>query len=319
MNKLLINNSISDNIFETPEKYLLCVGVPIARTGIQQYTIGEDLTDIDGEPLPTKDGIIDVYKDEKVLFDPKTIASFEGKPVTIGHVMIDAENWRDRAVGIAQNVRRGTGNNTDKLVADLLITDKDGINTIKSNTMREISLGYEAGYISDGIGKAHQVSITGNHIAIVPEGKAGHECRIYDEKTKEGKLMTLAEKLKKMLSLTVDEAVKESVEAGAASDNGDAGTVDACRTKDQPAPEETKEGAAPVGTGDQPPAGQTGQQVDKLDMLNAKLDKLIDLLSAAVVVDEKSAEPASEQPKDEPEITDETLVNLDADKPILVE
>lgn len=316
MNKLLINNSISDNIFETPEKYLLCVGVPIARTGIQQYTIGEDLTDIDGEPLPTKDGIIDVYKDEKVLFDPKTIASFEGKPVTIGHVMIDAENWRDRAVGIAQNVRRGTGNNTDKLVADLLITDKDGINTIKSNTMREISLGYEAGYISDGIGKAHQVSITGNHIAIVPEGKAGHECRIYDEKTKEGKLMTLAEKLKKMLSLTVDEAVKESVEAGAASDNGDAGTGDACGTKDQPAPEGTKEGAAPVGTGDQPPADQ---QVDKLDMLNAKLDKLIDLLSAAVVVDEKSAEPAPEQPKDEPEITDETLVNLDADKPILVE
>lgn len=309
MNKLLINNSISDNIFETPEKYLLCVGVPIARTGIQQYTIGEDLTDIDGEPLPTKDGIIDVYKDEKVLFDPKTIASFEGKPVTIGHVMIDAENWRDRAVGIAQNVRRGTGNNTDKLVADLLITDKDGINTIKSNTMREISLGYEAGYISDGIGKAHQVSITGNHIAIVPEGKAGHECRIYDEKTKEGKLMTLAEKLKKMLSLTVDEAVKESGEAGAASDNGDAGTVDACGTKDQPAPEETKKG-------DQPPADQ---QVDKLDMLNAKLDKLIDLLSAAVVVDEKSAEPAPEQPKDEPEITDETLVNLDADKPILVE
>lgn len=316
MNKLLINNSISDNIFETPEKYLLCVGVPIARTGIQQYTIGEDLTDIDGEPLPTKDGIIDVYKDEKVLFDPKTIASFEGKPVTIGHVMIDAENWRDRAVGIAQNVRRGTGNNTDKLVADLLITDKDGINTIKSNTIREISLGYEAGYISDGIGKAHQVSITGNHIAIVPEGKAGHECRIYDEKTKEGKLMTLAEKLKKMLSLTVDEAVKESVEAGAASDNGDAGTGDACGTKDQPAPEETKEGATPVGTGDQPPADQ---QVDKLDMLNAKLDKLIDLLSAAVVVDEKSAEVAPEQPKDEPEITDETLVNLDADKPILVE
>ena len=315
MNKLLINNSISDNIFETPEKYLLCVGVPIARTGIQQYTIGEDLTDIDGEPLPTRDGIIDVYKDEKVLFDPKTIASFEGKPVTIGHVMIDAENWRDRAVGIAQNVRRGTGNNTDKLVADLLITDKDGINTIKSNTMREISLGYEAGYISDGIGKAHQVSITGNHIAIVPEGKAGHECRIYDEKTKEGKLMTLAEKLKKMLSLTVDEAVKESGEAGAASDNGDAGTVDACGTKDQPAPEGTEEGATPVETGDQPPADQ---QVDKLDMLNAKLDKLIELLSTAVV-DEKSAESASEQPKDEPEITDETLVNLDADKPILVE
>lgn len=316
MNKLLINNSISDNIFETPEKYLLCVGVPIARTGIQQYTIGEDLTDIDGEPLPTKDGIIDVYKDEKVLFDPKTIASFEGKPVTIGHVMIDAENWRDRAVGIAQNVRRGTGNNTDKLVADLLITDKDGINTIKSNTMREISLGYEAGYISDGIGKAHQVSITGNHIAIVPEGKAGHECRIYDEKTKEGKLMTLAEKLKKMLSLTVDEAVKESGEAGAASNNGDAGTGDACGTKDQPAPEGTKEGATPVETGDQPPADQ---QVDKLDMLNAKLDKLIDLISAAVVVDEKTTESATEQPKDEPEITDETLVNLDADKPILVE
>ena len=316
MNKLLINNSISDNIFETPEKYLLCVGVPIARTGIQQYTINEGLTDINGNPLQGKDGIIDVYKDEKVLFDPKTIASFEGKPVTIGHVMIDAENWRNRTVGIAQNVRRGTGDNADKLIADLLITDKDGINTIKSNTMREISLGYEAGYIPDGIGKAHQVSITGNHIAIVPEGKAGHECRIYDEKTKEGKLMTLAEKLKKMLSLTVDEAVKGSEGAGAVSGN-DAGTDDACGTKDQGDANGAGNNTS-VNTGDQPPADQSNQQVDKLDMLNAKLDKLIDLISAAVVVDEKPADIAG-QPKDEPEITDETLVNLDADKPILVE
>lgn len=326
MNKLLIKNSISDNIYETPEKYLLCVGVPLARVGNYQYTIGEDLVDTNGIPLPTNpDGTIDVYKDEKVLFNPNTMASFEGKPVTIGHTMIDSNNWREQAIGIAQNVRRGTDNNSDKLIADLLITDKNGIDVIRGNVMREISLGYEAGYVSDGAGKAHQISITGNHIAIVPAGKAGHECRIFDSKIVNNgeKLMTLAEKIKKMLCSTVDEAVANDASlnnpAGSndPADKGDGGNnPDAVGEKNKGDDARKDKETVNKSILDQDPAGIAAG----FEMLNAKLDKLIELLSSNVVVDQNNSgnNPPQDKEKELP-YNDDTMVNLDADKPILVE
>jgi hypothetical protein len=70
-------SKISENMSETPEGYLLCVGVPIGRLGELEYAEGET-------PLETKDGRVTVTRDEAELFSPETIASFEGKPVTIG-------------------------------------------------------------------------------------------------------------------------------------------------------------------------------------------------------------------------------------------
>ena len=60
----------------TPEGYLLCRDVPLARIGTLMYG--------DGEVPVTADntGLILIQRGEDVLFDPKTIASAEGKPIT---------------------------------------------------------------------------------------------------------------------------------------------------------------------------------------------------------------------------------------------
>lgn len=315
MNKVLIQGAISPNIYETPEKYLLCTGVPLARTGMYKYNASENLSDLDGKPLPPDaDGFIEVYKDEAVLFSPETIASFEGKPVTIGHVMLDPKNSKFNTVGHAQNVRRGEGDFKDNLVADLLITDDIAIQAIKSG-LREISLGYDAGYISDGAGKAHQVTITGNHIALVPVGKAGHQCRIFDSvdlnPRKEKKSMSMAEKLKSLFCSTVDEAVKNGV-----LDEGQGGSAGApSGTGDKTPPANPPAQAQQTPAKDEPPANP---QPDKFDVLSAKLDKLIELMTAKVI-DEKTppqggqGEPAPDEP------APDAMVNVDPNKPILVE
>ena len=210
MNSTLIAEQYSPNIYYTPEGYLVCANVPIARTGYQRYAKAEGLTDTTGAPLPDLDGWVEVYKDASVLFSEDTMSSFENKPVVLGHKMVTPENWSAETVGVGTNIRRGAGALGNNLLADLIITNKAAIDIIKKGTMREISLGYDAAYKSDGPGHAHQLSIIGNHIAIVPQGKAGSLCRIYDsvdesiKAIKRDNFMSFKEKLKQALGVAVD-------------------------------------------------------------------------------------------------------------------
>lgn len=335
MNSLYLSNVLSANMSETPEGYLLCSNVPIARTGIQTYTSFDQLTDIHGNTLPlSADGKLEVFKSAEVLFDKETISSFEGKPITIGHTMVNTNNWRQNAVGIARNVRQGNGKYSNKLVADLLFMDKNAIDIVKSKTMREISLGYDAGYLSDGAGKAHQLSIRGNHIALVPLGKAGHECRIFDEKSNlEAKYMTFKEKLKKLFcdavddSTTFDEIIKENPTA--VKDDEKAGT------KTEPS-SDAKTGEAKTGDalfGQMPPqqnpmppqqnqmAPQQNQmppQQNPIGALNAKLDQILAILA-------KIAQPGVDKGGNPPQPTGDkstqppagNFVSLDPEKPMM--
>ena len=159
----------------TPEGYLLCRDVPLARIGKLIYG--------DGEVPVTADstGLIIIERDEDILFDPRTIASFEGKPVTDDHPddWVSPENWKDLSKGSANSVRRGEGVDADCLVADLLITDKDMIEAIMADKV-EISLGYDADYTEISVGKGIQTNIFGNHIAVVDKGRCGSRCKIGD-------------------------------------------------------------------------------------------------------------------------------------------
>lgn len=251
----ILAQPISPNMQATPEGYLLCRNVPIARVGIQTYSTSENITDIDGKPLPPDgNGHIQVYKSENVLFDPDAIASFQGKPVTIGHVMLDTNNWKENSVGYGFNVRRGEGEFNNYLMADLLLQDAAAIDMVKNNLVREISLGYDAAYVSDGAGIAHQEKIIGNHIAIVPQGKAGHSCRIFDQKlegTKMPKENSLKEKLLNAISSAFTEdasGVTINLGQGQPQGNTQQGVVQATKANDE---------------------------LDPLSSVNAKLDALI--------------------------------------------
>lgn len=206
MPKIPVAKRLSDNLSLTRENYLLCSNVPIARTGVQFYRYNEGLCDDNGLLPPNSKGIIEVTKPAEVLFSKETMDSFENKPVTLDHLMLNPKNYKQGTVGMAFNIRRGEGRFKDNLMADLLIQDQKAIDIIQNNKMREISLGYEAAYVSDGAGKAHQTAIIGNHVAIVSQGKAGPLCRIYDSKSgmRVEVMASLKEALKKMFTKTVD-------------------------------------------------------------------------------------------------------------------
>lgn len=168
-------SKISNNITELSDGCLLCSNVPIARTGTYKY-LREELG-LDGS------GIVDVYRTEDQVFNDAAIASFEGKAFTDTHpsVDVDVNNWSIYAKGDVRNVRRGKGEFSNCLVADIIVRDPIVIDEIKSGVKREISSGYECEYVEEN-GKIYQRNIRGNHVALVQAGRAGSQVKIYDEK-----------------------------------------------------------------------------------------------------------------------------------------
>lgn len=183
-------SQLSEHMEFTPEGYLLCIGVPIARTGALEYLpeeVPEELAETASGPT------VLVYRNPEDVFSEATIASYEGKDVTVDHPddFVTPQTWRELTVGHAQNVRPGEGKDADLLLADLLIKDQDAIDLIlppqpedggtPEEPLREVSCGYDADYelVASGIGK--QSNIIGNHIALVPHGRCGTRCAIRDK------------------------------------------------------------------------------------------------------------------------------------------
>jgi hypothetical protein len=164
----------------TPEGFLVCEGVAIARTGDQLYHKTELALDANG------DGTITVVRLPEEVFREETIASFEGKPVTVEHPndFVKPETWKDLAVGTVQNVRRGEGIEDDMLIADLVITDAKAIEYV-NKYKPELSCGYDSDYEQTEPGHAIQRNIVGNHVALVDRGRAGPRVAIKDELPKE--------------------------------------------------------------------------------------------------------------------------------------
>ena len=183
-NAFLTTERISDNMRRTPDGFLLCLNVPIARTGALQYTPAEM------PHIPPGPGqFVTVERPEGVVFSAETMASFNGKPVVIGHPSTDSglltpSTARMAAIGNMQNIRRGAGSDADKLLADLLITDAIAISLIESGQLREVSCGYRGIVEPTGPGRGVQTAVIGNHLALVDRGRAGAECAIKDHHPK---------------------------------------------------------------------------------------------------------------------------------------
>lgn len=251
---------LSENIFATPEGYLVCKDVVIARTGTQEYTTEEiDIQD-DGT------GVIKVDRPEEEVFNAETIKTFEGKPITVGHPdgFVYPGNWKQHTVGITQNVRRGDGSQRNYLLADMLITDEQAISLVSSG-LREVSCGYEADYILDQPGYAHQRNIYGNHVALVDKGRCGGECSIKDEEP------TMADKPNAWNRLLATFGVKSADELKQALDKPEANsaTGDGHGTTDCGCGTQASGNSA---TGDASPGNQA--ILDALNNISEKLDKV---------------------------------------------
>lgn len=162
----------------TPDGFLLCQNVPIARTGTLLYSDGEVPVESDG------DGIIRILREADEVFAPIAVASFAGKPVTNDHPpeKVAPANWKDYSVGVVLNPRRGDGYkyNDEFLYADLLIQDEEAIKDVREGK-REVSAGYDAHYEMVRPGEGRQHFIVGNHVALVEKGRCGPLCSIGDK------------------------------------------------------------------------------------------------------------------------------------------
>lgn len=176
--KFYTTQTLSSRQKLTPEGFLFCEDVPIARIGDMIYGPGEI-------PItPGNDGRIVIMRDAKDVFRKETLASFQGKPVVDDHPSddINPDTWNDLSRGITLNPRRGTGSMADFVLADLLITNRDMIAAIRSGK-REVSCGYDAEYEELAPGRGRQFNIVGNHVALVERGRCGYQCSIRDKET----------------------------------------------------------------------------------------------------------------------------------------
>jgi Uncharacterized protein conserved in bacteria (DUF2213) len=135
--------------------------------------------------------------------------------------LITIDNERDLTCGHMQNVRVGAALGTGEvsLVADLHVKDGDLIDKIDAG-IRDVSCGYT--YILKRLanGTFIQTNIRGNHIAVVPQGRAGADISIQDS--------ALTDSAPKEKSMNASPQLEELIEDTDVSDlvNSDGGIDD---------------------------------------------------------------------------------------------
>lgn len=297
------DTSLSANMSFTREGFLLCKNVRIGRIGIQDYLNEELVTGADDDMEPGANGIIRVERTEDEVFKPEALASFEGKCVVDDHPDDDVtpDTYKLHSVGTVLHPRRGEGDDSDYVIADLLIKDKAAIEAVRAGK-REVSCGYDAEYRSLGPGRAQQYDIFGNHVALVDRGRCGRKCSIGDREMKtrdKAKSSTgvraVLDSIMKMAAGTKDEAaIKEGLEFVKGELNG---TDTPAPPADGSAPLEVATapaihihlpGAAqangkPDGTVDEDPAVLPDVSVDpmegRLAAIEATLQKLLEFIA----------------------------------------
>jgi hypothetical protein len=180
---------LSDNITQMPNGSIVCHDVTIARTGFQDYKVSElpeERANDLGIDTSNPNAMVRLYRSPEEVFHPDTIHSFEAATVTDNHPpnmeFVTPENFNDLARGHVQNVRKGKDVLDDgewPLIGDLVVTAEPLISEILKNRKREVSCGYDYSIDRDG-DVVLQVSMVGNHVAVVTKGRAGPEARIMD-------------------------------------------------------------------------------------------------------------------------------------------
>lgn len=277
---------ISPHMTRTPEGYLICHDVPINRIGDQEYT-ARDLA-LDGDP----DRLVIVHRYPEDVFSDAAIASFEGKDITRGHPPenLTPENQSAYSMGHVQNVRR-VGDNT---VADLYIKDPTLASDVENGVIREVSCGYLCDYVQDGDGYKQQ-RIRGNHVAVVPRGRAGHDVAIKDSAPEAEKGRNTMSKFTHAILTAFGMAAKD------ATDEELNTLVTTAATALDAEPVAPEKDAAPEA---EPAEDEMVEKAPKGDDLGSKLDRILEMLEA------KSRGGRGEKPLHDEDDLDEMIEKL---------
>ena len=127
------------------------------------------------------------YRPASELSKPETIESVNGIPIQLAHHM----DYADNPAKMTRVGSTGTDGafHSPFLTNSLHIQDKNAIDRINDGSMRELSLAYRykpvftPGETPDGEKYDFiMTDISANHVALVDEGRAGHEVLVYDSK-----------------------------------------------------------------------------------------------------------------------------------------
>lgn len=147
-----------------------------ARTGVQVYS---------GAEVKRPDlAMVRVMRPEAEVFDRTSLSTYGTAPITVGHPPsgVTADTWKQFAVG---HVGEGVVRDGEYVALPLILKDADAIRQLEAGT-RELSVGYNCsldftpGSANGVTWDAVQRGIRVNHVALVPRGRAGSECRISD-------------------------------------------------------------------------------------------------------------------------------------------
>ena len=176
--RVTYGSKITDKIWEDNNGQLVIRDAVLARCGSYDYLESEIVPN--GNPSK----VVQVYRRPEDVFDPASIASFENKPFCNDHPDDDVcpENARELQCGFIRDIRQGTGDLSECLIGDIIVTDPEVIDLIKTGKKRELSLGYNTQIIKGDDGKYYMTKIRGNHLALVDSGRAGN-ATIRDKKT----------------------------------------------------------------------------------------------------------------------------------------
>ena len=156
---------------------------PISKTGVFPY-LGREI----GYPGLEPNKIYYVLRSEQELMSPEAIKSFELLPITKGHRMLGPqEQGLTPAEKIPQQgvVGEKVFAEGDTLYANIKVTSEQAKDDINKG-LKELSLGYFCQWVKesgDYKGQHYdfvQKNIRGNHLAIVPLGRMGHDVRVMD-------------------------------------------------------------------------------------------------------------------------------------------
>lgn len=238
------------------------------------------------------------YRSADELSKPETIESVNGIPIQLMHHM-------DYADAPAKATRVGS-TGTDAAFHDpyltnsLHIQDKKAIDRINDGSMRELSLAYRykpiftAGVSPDGEKYDFLMTdISANHLALVDEGRAGHEVLVYD--SKEGE-KSMAEEVKTPQATDEEPAKQEAAVAEVAKGVQD--LVDLSKPAEPAAPASDEECAKPAEDEEPDAIAALVKDLTAAGLDPSKLPGLEDrlkALAAPTATDEECAKPVADE------------------------
>lgn len=163
---LRLDNITLDQTYYTDEGYLIDNPI-VTSTGIFEYALPDG-------------GIRRELRLPENVFDPESLASYEGKPIIITHDAgtVDKDNVEHYNIGTIMSKGYQDG---DDVRAKIVIHDTDAM---RKSGLKELSLGYSLDLDeTPGVWKgqpydAVQRNIRINHLALVDKARAGEQARL---------------------------------------------------------------------------------------------------------------------------------------------